>query len=510
MSDLLRSPDLTIEKGIDFSIPSVYLGQGKNFPQNFQLYRGEMQKREGRSVLGGIMLGGQKVLHLGVLELTGGTQRLIRHSKQNVERWNAGAEAWEDITGLGGDLTGTELDFTQSTVVTESDLYLFTQRKDAIKKYGDSGQIADLGGSPPKAKTIEYLSPYVMIGNVLSGATELPQKVQWCDTGAPEVWSGGNSGSALLSDEPSFIKRIKKLYDYAFIYKEKSVYRGRQVGGSSIFDFGGPFYEGKGIAAARAIAGNGSSDFYMGLFDFHENNAVRINDIGAPVREFIFNRLNRARIETCFSIHVELYKEVWFYITTVGADWPNEVWKYNYERGFWYFDTVKNCLTAANYKQTVSLTWNTYKKKWSEAVGTWNTVGGLSDALFQVFGYEDGFVDRVDPSVSNDRGVSVSAKIETKDYTGLLHRGIEEDSRFQQFDVWASGRGKLKLSYSLDYGSSWIYVGENDLPTTTEKITFWFDVIAKHIKFRLQVDGLNDTASIRSFTPYFLTGVEDV
>lgn len=502
MSDLLRSPDLTIEKGLDFSIPSVYLGQGKNFPQNFQLYRGEMKKRDGRTVLGGVMLGGQKVLHLGVLELSSGTQRLIRHSKQNVERWNAGAGQWEDITPFpGGDLTGTELDFFQSCVVTESDLYLFTQRKDAIKKYGDSGKFASLGGSPPKAGAIEYLSPYVLIGDILDGASELRSKVAWCDTGQPEVWSGGNSGSVLLADEPSFIKRIKKLLEYAFVYKEKSVYRGRQVGGSSIFDFGGPFYEGKGIASRRAIAGNGSSDFYMGLFDFHENNGVRIFDIGAPVREYIFNRLNRARIETCFALHVELYKEVWFFVTPVGFDWPSEVWKYNYERGFWYYDTVQNCITAANYKQTTSLTWNTYKKKWSEAVGTWNTVGGLSDAPFQVFGYKDGFIDRVDPSVSLDREAAFTAKIESKDYTGLVHRGIEYDSRWQQFDVWARGRGKIRLSYSTDYGSTWVSVGDLELPDTTEKLSFWFDVVAAHIRFRVEI---LDIGQIRSWTPYYL------
>lgn len=504
MSEFLRAPELTAEKGVDFSIPSVYLGQGKNFPQNFQLVRGEMKKRDGRSVLGGVMLGGQKVLHLDVMETTAGIQRLLRFSKQNAQRFNAGTLAWEDITGIN-DLASAETDVYQSCNVVEHNLFLLAgSLANAIKKYTDSGTLSNLGGSPPRAKAIEYLSPYVLIGNLLDGGDSYPQKLAWCNTGQPETWTGGNSGSVLLADEPSHIKSIKKLLDYAMVYKEKSVYRGRKTSTSAIFDFGGPFTSGKGIAAPRALADDGSNHYYMGLFDFHKNNAVRIADIGAPVREYIFNRLNRGRLDTCFALHVEIYKEVWFFITTGSNDWPTEVWKYNYERDFWYFDTAINCLTAILYKQTSDLTWDTDPGVWDDEIASWDDQGGTSNAPFPVFGYADGMVDYLNSNVVDDRGAAVDARIDTKDYSGIVHRGIEFDTEWMQFQLFARGSGSVKLWYSTDEGSTWVFVEEQELSPLTDKLDFWFHVVSKQIRFRMQIEKRGEYGTIRSWTPLFL------
>ena len=509
MGNFLRTPELDVTKGINFSVPSAYLGSGQNYPQNVQLYRGELKKRDGRVVVGGVMLGGHKVLHLGVLEISNGTQRLIRHSRYNIERYMALTGLWEDITG--GDLTGTETDFFDSCVVTESDLYVFTNNLvDKIKKYDDSGVTQDLGGNPPLCKTLDYVTPYMLIGNVVDTGTAIPQKIQWCDTGNPELWLGGNSGSVLLSDEPSKIQKIKKLLDYAMVYKEKSVYRGRKVASDSIFEFGGPFQIGKGISSPRSIVDNGENHFYQGIFDFHVNNGVRISDIGAPVREYVFNRINRQRIETCFALHVELYKEVWFFVTVGGDDWPKEVWKYNYETGFWYFDTVENCITAGLYKQTGDLTWNTDPGTWDDEIDPWDSQTGLTDAPSHVFGYADGFVDRLSTNTVDDRGVAVNSRIDTKDYTGLSHKGIEYDTRWLQFDIWARGQGSVRLYYSTDYGSNWSYIGTNELTTQAEKMTYWLDVYASHIRFRIQCDGKGEYMTLRNFTPYFLNKPEFV
>lgn len=502
MSDFLRTPELDVTKGANFALPSAYLAPGNNYPQNFQLYRGEMKKRDGRTVLGTVSLGAQKILHLGLFELTTGIQRLIRHTRYNVQRYNAGSAVWEDITGL--DLAGTETDFFDSCVVTEDDLYVFCNNLvDNIRKYNDSGNTADLGGSPPKCRTMDYVTPYLLIGNLLDGGNSYPQKVQWPDTGNPEVWTGGNSGSALLSDEPSAIRKIKKLLDYAMVYKEKSVYRGRKVSTSSIFDFGGPFQTGKGIASPRAIADDGANHYYMGLFDFHQNNGVRISDIGEPVREYIFNRLNRPRIDTCHAIHVEQYKEIWYFITVGSNDWPTEVWKFNYKTGNWYYDSVVNCLCSTLYKQTTDLTWDTDPGTWDDEVTFWDDQQGLTDAPFPVFGYDDGFVDRFNTNVVDDRGVAVDARIDTKDYTGIVHKGIEFDTRWMQFDVWARGYGSVKLWYSTNYGSDWTYVGAKEITPFTDKVTFWFDKVSAHIRFRIQVDNKGEYATVRNFTPYF-------
>lgn len=498
----LRKPQLLPIKGINLSIPSTYLGDGFAFPQNLQYYRGELKKREGRSVLGDVSLGAHKILHLDTFILSAGNIRLLRFTKQNVQQYNTVTNVWDDITGL--DLTGAETDFFSSCVVTESDLFLFTNNIiDAPRKIVDGSNSANLGGSPPKCAFMEYVTPYVLLANIIN----LPSKVQWSGTGTPEVWSGGNSGSQILSDDPSFIRGMKKLRDYVMVYKELSVYRGRKVGTSSIFDFGGPLSSGKGLYSPRALSSDGENHYYMGLNDFHVNNGVRILDIGAPVREYIFNRLNRSLNTTCHSVHVEQYHEVWFYITISGMSWPTEVWKYNYEKDFWYFDTCPSIICASSYKQVSSITWNDGIGTWDEQTSFWDdSQGGASSARI-IFGDTNGFVSQLDSGVVDDMGVAVTAKLETKDYTGIEHEGIEFETRWLQFDLWARG-DSAKLYYSTDYGSTWSYVGENVLTDSIEKYTFWFDIIAKHIRFRVVQDGLSKQLVIRSFTPYFLSAGE--
>lgn len=501
----LRKPDLAPVKGIDLSIPSTYLGPGFHFPQNLQFERGEMRKRAGKSAFGGQTTGAKKVLHLGSQEVSTGVFRLFRMTKTNIEKYNTLTGAWDNVTGA--DLTGAESDFFADCVVTESDLYLFTNRGvDAIRKYDGSGNTANLGGSPPKCRAMAYVTPYVLIGNVTDGGNAFPTKVQWCDTGLPEVWSGGNSGSQLLSDEPSHIRSIKKLRDYAMVYKSGSVYRGRKVSTASIFDFS-LISTGKGIYAPRAIADDGENHYYMGAFDFHRNNGLRVEDIGKPVREYIFNRLNRSASEACHAIHMEQYKEVWFFITVADNSYATEVWKYNYEMDFWYFDTCANLITANVFKSIVDVTWEDLVGTWEEQTIIWDEEQGASQAPITVFGHDTGHTSFLDKSLVNDFGLAVDARLETKDYTGLEHKGIEYDTRWLQFDAWAKGSA-LKLYYSIDYGSTWVYVGENALTGVVEKSIFYFDVIAKHIRFRLVQDELSKDVGVRSFTPYFLDAGE--
>lgn len=504
----LRKPDLLPIKGTDFSIPSTYLPEGNNFPQNLQYFRGELIKRPGRSVLGSISIGAKKILHLAVFELTTGSVRLIRHTKTNVMQYNSGTGAWDDITGIN-DLLGADTDFFSSAVITESDLYVFVNNKvDNVKKYSDGGAIQNLGGSPPKASCIEYLTPYVLLGDLIESGNPFPFKIRWCDTGQPEVWTGGASGSQLLSDEPSGIRAIKKLRNYAMVYKEKSVYRGAKVSTSSVFDFQ-PFSFGKGLYSPRALADNGLMHFYMGLNDFHSNDGIRINDIGKPIREYLFNRLNRAVSSTCHAVHMETYKEIWFYVTIVGMDYPTEVWKYNYEMEFWYFDTVLNCITTALYKQTGFISWDQDTPgTWDQAVGTWDDQQGVTDSPLPVFGHDTGFVNRLDIGTFNDLNLAVDSRVDTKDYCGLDQNGLERDSRWMQLDVWAKG-SSLKLYYSTDYGSNWTFVSENTLdPNKVEKSTFWFDFIAPHVRFRLQQDGLGKNLVLRGLQPYLLDAGE--
>lgn len=508
----LRKGELMPVKGIDFSVPASYLPDSQHFPKNVRLYRGELRKREGRSYMGNVMIGAQPVLHLANFKMSDSSNSLIRIGYRNVERYNPASGLWMDITGL--DLTGTNNDFFSSAVDPADDYFIFTNYIDRPRKYTATGApTVSLGGTTTfKAKFVEYVQPYVVFGGLIELGSSQLNKIRWSDTGDPENYTTGNSGSQLFLDEPTLIRGMKKLQDMLMVYKEGSVYRGRKVASASVFDFGGPFSMGKGLMSARAIADIGQAHIYMGADeDFHINDGVRITDIGSPIREYVFNRINRDRFNTFHAIHVEQYKEVWFFLTIGSETYPTEIWKYRYDIGFWYMDSIVNCITAAgDYKLTADLCWDDIPPAWDTQFWAWDDRGGLAAAFVPVFGFDTGFVHKSDQLTSNDIGSPFDGILETKDYTGLTaSQEIADDVRWLQMDIWATGTA-LRLSYSTDEGGSWTFVEEKELTNSNRKYTYWFDVLSPKIRFRFENGNDEGSFTLRSFQPYYIAREEEI
>lgn len=505
----LRKGELLPVKGIDLSIPSLYLPEGYGFPENMQFERGELRKRDGRSRLGQQTYGASSdILHLATFEQSNEIVRLMMHTAKHLFKYNTSSALFEDVSGA--DLTGDDTNYFDSCTIAELDMYIFTNYLDNVRKYEDDQTASeDLGGSPPKAKCCEYITPYLFLANLNEGGQAIPTKGAWCDTGDPETWSGGNSGSQLFTDDTTPIRRVKKLSNYLMLYKSGMSYRGRIVATSDIFDFTILSVD-RGLYASRALAEAQGSHFYMGTSDFHINNSVRIEDIGGPIREYVFNRLNRDKADTCFAIHVEIYKEIWFFITTLGNDTPTEVWKYKYDQNFWYKDTVQNTLCGCNYKVINALSWDDVPGNWIDQASRWDDLSGQASAPIQVFGHDDGYCRQLNSTIRNDDGVAIQARQETKDYCGLGSNGVigpEQDQRWLQADFWASGTS-VDISYSTDFGETWTFIETKELTLNVSKHTVYLDVIAPNIRFRFQNDSLTGYFTFRSFIPYYLDSGE--
>ena len=515
MSEYLRKGEIFPVKGENRAVPSVLTPRGHAFPENMHYLQGELRRRDGSSQIGGLSIGGQEILHHDAFRLADGNFRLMRHTKSTLERYNTGTDAFDDFTGVA--LTGDNTRFYSSVTVTENDLYLFTNFLDNIRKFDDSAVSTDLAGAAGlfKAKFIEYLAPYVFAAYLEESGTTIPTKGRWSDSNAPEVWNSGNAGSRLFTDDATEIRNVKKLQDLIFVYKEGVNYRGRIVSTAAVIEFI-LFEAGRGLYSPRALVEADGKHFYMGLNDFHVNNGTRIENIGSKVREFIFNRLNRTKNETCHALHVEEYKEVWFFITTVGEDWPNEVWKYNYEYGFWYKDTRLNVITTTNFKRTSGVTWNELVGTWNQQFWVWDDQSGSGDSPQQVFGSNNGISTVRDARKRNDNGVNYVSKFETVDYTGLVEGGpagpgpvigLEDDQEWAQFDFWGLGTSSM-ISYSTDFGKTWVFIKTKTLTSVMKKHTIFFHTIAEHIRFKIETSSENDDMIIRHAIPYYIDAGE--
>ena len=309
-----------------------------------------------------------------------------------------------------------------------------------------------------------------------------------------------------MSDEPSPIQNIAKLNEFAAVYKKESLYLGRKVDTSDIFIFE-TIKSGVGLSAPRAFAEAEGQHYFMGANDFYTWNGIRVESIGANLREEVFSRINREKINRSFALHIQELTEIWFFVVITGYSWPTEIWKYNYRTGYWYFDTCDQLTAAIKWERVNSLSWDDAVGTWDSQQSIWDSGTTLSTWEDIVFGLSTGYTHNLDYSTTNDNGVAVSARFDSKDYTSDQ---LEFNKRWLQLDVWAKGPGKLYIDYSTDEGDSWTNIPYTssqsyiDLDGTNKKYEMYFDIIADKIRFRFRNAELAETFYLRNFYPYYL------
>ncbi len=501
---LLRKGILIPEKGVDWSQPSTFVDDRAGFPQNMRVLKKEMRKRPGKTLYGASPISDNtQIMGLGVLELAS-IKYLIRASKTKLERFNTTTGAWDSINDTP--FAGGDEDFMHFANVPESSLIAMTNGIDRIRKWTGVGNNALLGGSPPICKYMAYLSPYLILAHITDGDV-LPWKVQWCDTGKPEVWSGGNAGSELLTDEASQIQNIMKMNEYAAVYKEDSLWLGRKIDTSEVFKFD-CVKTGVGLASPKAVADAGGQHYFMGLNDFYVWNGLRPESIGAPVRDRVFSTIDREKIKRCFALFIKNLQEVWFFVFTTGQTWPTEVWKYSINTGFWYYDTCTSLTAAIAWKKVATDAWNDISGSWDEQFLNWDENTTVQEWEQIVFGNVDGNTAYLDYNVTDDLGVAVSSIFETKDYVADT---LEFDKRWLQLDVWVSGSegAKLYVDYSIDRGNLWtnipyttsqVYI---ELSSSVQLFRMYPDILSPHIRFRFRNAESNEIFTLRNFYPYY-------
>ena len=498
MAPLLRKPILIPIEGLDYSKPSTLINDRAGFPKNVRLLKNEIAKRQGKSLYGDTIVSDEtQIMGYGTLTLDDGSSYMVRASKDEIEKYNSATSDWVSIADAN--LTGGNDDLVEFTTVTESGFLIITNGVDKVRKWTGSGNNSALSGDPPKAKYCEYLSPYLLLANVDDGST-YPWKVQWCDTGDPEEWATGNSGSEVLADEPSEIKQIKKMNEYVACYKKNSLWLGRKVATSDVFNFD-CIQTGVGLASPRAVIDINGQHYFMGFNDFYIWNGSRLESFGGAVRDVVFSTIDKDNIDRSFAIEVSEDNEIWFFIVESGQSWANAIYKYNYVNGYWYKDDCSNLTAVTRWESVTSKTWADMTTTWATELSRWGdnvSIAGYKDIIV---GDSDGYSYKVDSTTTNDNGTAVSGEWESRDFVADK---FEFNKRWLQMDVWAKGPGTLKCSYSTDYGDNWTSISNLTLTDEYSKQRVYFDIVAERIRFKFVENSSGGIFYLRNFYPYFL------
>lgn len=493
-------------KGLDVGKPGEFIDP-RSTPDcsDVQISRLVIEKRQGSEAVGSSLT--ERVLALPELE-RGGVTYLLRIGPTKVQQLNKTTVVWTSIANAA--LTGTEDDridyaFPQ---LSGSKIIVFTNNTvNNIRKYTGAGTDADLGGSPPKCKFVLDFGSYLILGWVLDSGNQYYARVQWCDTGAPETWTGGNAGSQDLLEDPGELTGFGRPGDYFTVHKADSIYVGYLVSTSNVFKFD------RKATGAGTICFATIQDLPTGEEIFLAKDGLRLfNGTTAPlvpstINDEIRETMNPEEVGKCWSKIVKERQEYWVGIPIGSQTEPDTVYKYNYVTGQAYKDTRPDITAVGLYKNTQGqLSWNDKTNPWDSDPGRWNDVVNLTQNDIVIFGDSAGVTTKRSSITNDDNGEVIRSYWTGKDITAVDVTGDPNDEgkivEWQGLQVWALGQS-LDIAYSINGGRSWITLETltlgSEYPEDSAPLMVWFEAVSSQIRFRFLNEQSEETWKLKKF-----------
>lgn len=493
--------------GLDVETPSEYVNQrGTVNNKNVRARRGLLESISGSVSIGDSL--GERVQRMFELEREDGSTDFIRVGLTKVERLNKATEVWASIANSA--LTGLEQDQVSYAfpLISGARIAAFTNGVDPIRKYTGTGNDADLGGTPPKAKYMTYFGGYLVLAFITDdgGGNTLPFRVQWSDIGDPENWTTENSGSLNLLEDGGFINGICNWGNFVTVHKDDSIYVGQLVSTSQVFRFDRKA-TGVGAVSGKAIQTIITGEqVFLASDGIHTFNGITAPLVESPIQEELRDQMNPAYLYKAEAIIKEEDDEVWFAVPIGSRTEPDTIYKFNYRTRQIYKDDREGMTTFGLYLNTDEKTWDDLVGTWDEQDWRWNDRNLAAAQPRMSFGFSDGETTAEDPTTQNNDGVAIESLSDTKDFTSQDF-GIPDYGtlmRWVEMEIWATGTN-MTVEYSIDGGNSWIKPSNGDitlsssLPTDASPIKVWFDVLSSKFRVRFSKDGLAESFSLLKY-----------
>lgn len=195
-----------------------------------------------------------------------GSVKIIVGSAAKLWALNSSTLAWDDISQAA--TTYSASDDEPWAFAQFGDYVVAVNANDdpQVFQLGTSTEFADLGGSPPRARLVQAVGPFLMLGNLTSNQN----RVQWSALEDITGWTAGTDNSDYQDfPEGGQVVGITRSKD-PLILMQKGVYRGIFMPGSrEIFAFDKLLVE-LGSVSPRSVAANAEMAFFNDAGGFYQ------------------------------------------------------------------------------------------------------------------------------------------------------------------------------------------------------------------------------------------------
>jgi len=447
---------------------------------NVEISRSLIRKSRGGSSMGSAL--GERVLAYGELNIEDVTN-LVRVGPTKVQEWDGAA--WNSIANAaltGGDTARVQFAYPE---LTGAKIMVFTNLVDNIRKYTGSGNDADLGGTPPKARFLLNYRSYLLIAYVNESGTLRRFRVQWSDVGDIENWATGDAGTADLIEDDSNITALAYFSEHISIHKEKAIYIGYLTGTDSVFRFDRKETGVGAISHTPIINLPTGEQMFLSRNGLHLFNGVTAPEIPSSVNLELSDSMNAEFLFRSWGVLVSELNEAWFGVPIGAREEPDTIYKYNYKTQTLYKDRLTDDITIGSlYTLVADDTIDSDNEPIDSHTRSFDSNTALALHRRVIFGVgSTGIsVQRIDSSDFN--GAAIDSQWEGKDFTASDFEIDDPEGimmEWQGIEVIAKGTA-LVVEYSTDEGASWTTAStltlDSSFPTDSSPDIVYFRTVS--------------------------------
>jgi len=276
-----------------------------------------------------------------VFNFLGGATKLYKLAQSTT----AGAITVADVsrtTGGAYSATGT-WEFAEF-----GDLIVACNVNDATQKFSKSTgtNFQPLGGGSPQANHIDVVLDFLVMGDVYSGSTRYPARVQWCAFNNAANWTVDATTQADYQDLPDDGGVVQKVVggDYGYVFQERCIWQMTYAGTPIIFQFD-KVSNGVGCYAPGSVVKHEDMVFFLAADGFYVLQGGKLTNIGEnQVNRQFFSELLITSKHLMRAAVDPLQKVVlWAYPDNQSGGNIRRALAYNWKTGRW------SVLTAASF-----------------------------------------------------------------------------------------------------------------------------------------------------------------